>query len=91
MACDPLNYSGVDSSKWDCAKEVVQSEYGMAIGSDQGEMTERGFTLKWSYDPSAQTLQIQCTKKPFVVPCGMVNSRIEDAAAKCGITATAES
>jgi hypothetical protein len=54
-------------------------------------MTERGFTLKWSYDPSAQTLQIQCTKKPFLVPCGTVNGRIEDAAAKCGITATAVS
>jgi hypothetical protein len=85
VACDPLNYAGVDSSKWECAKEVVKSEYSIAIESDQGEMTERGFRLKWSYDPSVQTLQIECTKKPFVVPCGMVNGRIEDAAAKCGI------
>jgi hypothetical protein len=82
-----LYYSGVDSSKWECAKDVVQREYGIRIESDQGEASERGFTLKWSYDASAEELHIQCTKKPFVVPCGMVNGRIEDAAGKCGITA----
>jgi hypothetical protein len=88
MACDPLSYSGVDSSKWECAKEVVRSEYGITIESDHGEATERSFTLEWSYDANAEQLQIQCTKKPFVVPCGMVNGRIEDAAGKCGITAS---
>jgi hypothetical protein len=87
VACDPLNFSGVDSSMWECAKEVVRGDYGISIDSDQAEASERGFTLKWSYDSSVQTLQIQCTKKPFVVPCGMVNGRIKDAAAKCGITA----
>jgi hypothetical protein len=87
VACDPLYYSGVDSSKWECAKEVVRSEYGITIEADHGEATERGFTLQWSYDASAEELQIQCTKKPFVVPCGMVNGRIEDAAGQCGITA----
>ena len=87
MACDPLNYSGVDSSKWECAKDVVRGEYGISIDADQGEASERGFTLKWSYDTNAHTLQIQCTKKPFLVPCGMVSSRINDAAAKCGIVA----
>jgi hypothetical protein len=85
MACDPLNYNGVDASKWKCAKDVVSREYGIAIDADRGEASERGFTLRWSYDASAQTLQVQCTKKPFVVPCGMVNSRINAAAAQCGI------
>jgi hypothetical protein len=87
VACDPLSFSGVAPSKWECAQDVVSREYGITIDSDQGEASERGFTLKWSYDSSVQTLQIQCTKKPFVVPCGMVNGRIKDAAAKCGIAA----
>jgi hypothetical protein len=82
-----LNYPGVDSSKWECAKDLVRSEYGISIESDHGEATERGFTLNWSYDANAEQLQIQCTRKPFVVPCGMVNGRIEDAARKCRITA----
>jgi hypothetical protein len=87
VACDPLNYSGVDSSKWECAKEVVRREYGIDIDSDHGEASERGFTLAWSYDASAEELHIKCTKKPFVVPCGMVKGRINDAAGQCGITA----
>jgi hypothetical protein len=87
MACDPVSYAGVDSLKWECAKEVVKREYGIGIDSDQGEASERGFTLRWSYDASAQELEIQCMKKPFVVPCGMVNGRINDTAAKCGIGA----
>ena len=87
MACDPLNYSDVDSSKWECAKDVVRREYGIQIESDSGEATERGFTLKWSYDSTAQALQIHCTKRPFFVSCGMVNGRIEEAADKCGIGA----
>jgi hypothetical protein len=87
VACDPLNYSGVDSTKWECAKDVVRSEYGISIDSDHGEATERGFTLEWSYDASAEELHIQCTEKPFFVPCGVVNGRINDTAGKCGITA----
>jgi hypothetical protein len=87
VACDPLNFSGVDSSKWECAKDVVSGEYGISIDSDQGEASERGFTLKWRYDAIAQELEIQCTKKPFLVPCGMVSGRINDTAAKCGIAA----
>ena len=85
MGCDPLNYSRVDPAKWECAKDVVKREYGIDIASDSGEASERGFTLKWTYDASTQELEVHCTGKPFFVPCGTVNGRINDAAAKCGI------
>jgi hypothetical protein len=85
MACDPLTYSGVDASKWACAKDVVSREYGIRIESDRGEASRRGFTLKWAYDGGDQTLLIQCSEKPFLVPCGAVDNRINDAAEKCGI------
>jgi hypothetical protein len=82
-----LTYSGVDASKWACAKDVVSREYGISIASDRGEASERGFTLKWTYDAAEQTLQIQCSKKPFLVPCGIVNNRVRAAADKCGLSA----
>jgi hypothetical protein len=87
MACDPLTFSGVDAPKWACAKDTVSREYGIRIESDRGEASKRGFTLRWTYEAGQQTLQIQCSKKPFLVPCGVVNNRINDAAAKCGIAA----
>jgi hypothetical protein len=87
VACDPLTYSGVDASKWACAQDTVSREYGIRIESERGEASKRGFTLQWTYEPAEQTLQIQCSKKPFLVPCGVVNNRINDAADRCGIVA----
>jgi hypothetical protein len=85
MACDQLTYSGVDASKWARAKETIGSEYGMHIESERGEESKSGFTLSWTYDPSAQTLEIQCREKPFLIPCGVVNNRINALAEQVGI------
>jgi len=87
LACDELTYVGVDGSSWARVKALVGGEYGIAIEADSGEASKRGVTLKWSYDLSEQTLAIQCLQKPFLIPCGTVNKRIDDAAARCGIAA----
>jgi hypothetical protein len=63
----------------------VGDDYGITIESDSGEASSRGFTLRWFYDASERTLEVQCLAKPFFVPCGTVNKRIEDTAAKCKI------
>jgi hypothetical protein len=85
VACDALKYSGVDASKWARAKDTAKSQYGVSIDSDSGEMSQKGFTLQWTYDPGAETLSIRCTGKPFFIPCGTVNGRIEDVAKRCNI------
>jgi hypothetical protein len=82
VACDLLRYAGVDASKWAQAKDLVDGEYGIRIESDSGEASKKGFTLKWTYNPSEQTLQIQCSKKQFMVPCRVVNNRIKGMAEK---------
>jgi hypothetical protein len=82
VACDPLRYAGVDASKWAQTKDLVDREYGIRIESDSGEAGKKGFTLKWTYNPGEQTLQIQCSDKPFLVPCGVVNDRIKGMAEK---------
>jgi hypothetical protein len=85
MACDTLHYSGVDNAKWNAAREAVSREYGMDIGSEQGEDSKKGFRLRWSYDAQAQTLEIQCIDKPRLIPCGIVSNRINALADGCGI------
>src|SRR3954466_12986557 len=87
MACEAVTYAGVDSSKWACVKDVVSRSYGLSIDSDVGEASEQGFTLKWRYDPSEQSLVVQCTKKPIFVTCGMVTKRLSDGFQECGIAA----
>ena len=88
-ACDALTFSGVDGSKWTCAKDLVQREYGIRIGSDQGQASAKGFTLNWNYNAGQQTLRIQCTDSPWFAPCGLISGRIRSTASKCGITAAA--
>ena len=87
MPCDTLTYSDVDGTMWACAKEMAGREYGIRIEADQGEASRRGFTLKWTYEASEATLQIQCSRKPFFVSCDKVNNRIKGAAEKCGLSA----
>jgi hypothetical protein len=85
MACERVVYPGVDASKWACVKDAVRRAYGLSIESDLGEASERGFTLKWRYDASDQSLVVQCTKKPIFVSCGMVKNRLNNAFEGCGI------
>jgi hypothetical protein len=82
VACDPLRYAGVDASKWAQAKDLVAREYGIRIESDSGEASKKGFTLKWTYEPSEQTLQLHCSDKPFLILCVAVNDRIKGIAEK---------
>jgi hypothetical protein len=85
MACDPLNYSGVGPDQWNAARERISREYGLNIDTESGEQSKSGFKLRWSYDPGKKTLEIQCLGKPFVVPCGVVNGRINALAKDCGV------
>ena len=85
MACDTLRYSGVDASAWAEARQTIGSEYGISVDSERGEGSKSGFTLSWIYDRSAQTLEIQCLEKPFIVPCGVISKRIGALAEKCGM------
>ena len=85
MACDPLSFSGVDESKWATIRDAIERDYGLAIDSERGEATKRGFTLTWAYDPREGTLEIRCLEKPLLVPCSVINSYINSAAEKSGV------
>jgi hypothetical protein len=87
VACQPVTYPGVDASKWACVKDAVSRAYGLSIDSDRGEASARGFTLNWRYNAAEQSLFVQCSKKPFVVTCGMVTNRLNTEFEQCGILA----
>ena len=84
-SCDPQNFSGVDADKWTCIKSKIQDRYGVIINKDKGTASKSGFTFVWDHNPGAQTLVVQCTEKPFFVPCSTVNSRIQDIGRECGV------
>jgi hypothetical protein len=85
LACKPLTYPGVDKATWARVRDQISDDYGISIESDRGEASSRGFTIAWAYDEGEETLTVRCVKKPFLVPCGTVNKRIESTAARCGV------
>ena len=85
MACDPRTFSGVDATTFAAVQDSLRNEYGLEVDANEGEQSHRGFTFTWSYDAAEETLRIQCTGKPFLVPCGVINSRIDQLAAKSGV------
>ena len=86
--CDPLVFSGVDEEKLARIKESLGEQYGVRVDSDKGEQTVRGFTFEWSYAAEQQLLRIQCTGKPMLIPCSVINGRIDDLAKKSGVSRT---
>lgn len=51
---------------------------GLAGKGTSGEASHMGVTIKWSYDENAHTLMVQCTESPFLLPCSVINSKIND-------------
>jgi hypothetical protein len=62
---------------------MAAEHFGICTSSNCGEESQKGFTVKWGYDPASQVLEIQCVDKPFVVPCKLINLRIEKLVNDC--------
>jgi hypothetical protein len=86
MACDPTLFSGVDAATLTSIKDALKREYGLTVDADRGRQTHRGFTFEWAYEPDERSLRIQCVGKPLLVPCSVINNRINALAAKSGVS-----
>ncbi|HEX8168983.1 MAG TPA: hypothetical protein VF824_00410 [Thermoanaerobaculia bacterium] len=84
-ACPMQNFNGVTSEVWSCL--VAQAaQYGVVINTPQGTASKSGFTFTWNYNASSQTVAIQCTDSPTLVPCAVIDSKIQSIATGCGAT-----
>ena len=81
-ACAMLSYNNVTSAAWQCGVAKA-AQYGVQITGNSGSATASGFTIAWNYNPSAQTLTLQCTDSPWWAPCSTINSHINDAVEAC--------
>lgn len=46
-----------------------------------GEASHSGVTIRWNFNPEANTLAVHCTKSPMLLPCSLINGKIKDAVA----------
>ena len=48
---------------------------------NSGEASHSGVTIRWNFNPEANTLAVQCTRSPMLLPCSLINGKIKDAVA----------
>lgn len=56
--------------------EAKGAAAGLPISGDAGSATTMGVTIRWAYDPTAETLTVTCTDLPFFVPCRTVHGKV---------------
>ena len=61
------------------------SEAGIPVIGDAGEVTQRGFTVAYSYNEPAAELTLILKRKPILIPASMIKDKVREALEKEGI------
>jgi hypothetical protein len=73
--CPEIVLDAIDPEKYQ-ALIVKACAQGLNLSGECGSTTFQDMNFTWAYDSAAQTLTIQCTERPFFIPCSMLESRI---------------
>jgi hypothetical protein len=73
--CAAQTFTSITSDQFNCLVLKAQAN-GINISGNSGTASKDGITITWNFDPTAETLTLQCTGKPFFVSCGTINSEI---------------
>lgn len=81
-SCATQSFSNITLDRFNCLVTKAKAA-GINISGYSGSVSQDGITIAWTFEPTANTLSIQCTSAPFFVPCGTVNSKIHDLVDSC--------
>lgn len=80
--CATQIFTNVTQQRFNCLVAKAAAA-GITINGNSGQATQSGVTIRWAFDPVAQTLEFQCMSAPFLVPCGIINSKVHDLVDSC--------
>lgn len=79
--CEAQIFSGVTGEHF--AQFLARGEQlglpSLAGNGHTGEASHMGVTIRWAFDEPAQTLTVECTKSPMLLPCTLINGKIREA------------
>jgi hypothetical protein len=76
MALPSQTFTNIIPERFEALAAKVQRAIGVTVSGNIGTATQKGYTLTWTYDQVAETLTIQCLKKPLIVPAEAVQGKI---------------
>ena len=85
---DAKTYIGITPERFGQICLTAKAETGIDIQAvPQGQASGNGVTISWDYDRDANTLVIQCLKKPWYYPESAIIQRLNDLVAGAQIGA----
>jgi hypothetical protein len=80
--CATQTFTGITQSRFDCLVQKATAS-GISLAGNAGEASKDGVTIRWLFDPVAQTLELQCVSAPFFLSCETINGKIHDLVDSC--------
>ena len=80
--CATQIFEDFTQARFDCLVQKAMAA-GIAIAGNDGTASKDSITIRWHFDPAAQTLELQCMAHPFLLSCGDVNGKIHDIVDEC--------
>jgi len=81
--CEAQTFNSVTTQQFAYLAQKAQEETGLVLAGNSGEASAQGITIKWNFDPASQVLTIECIDKPFLMPCGIISSTIQNLVESC--------
>jgi hypothetical protein len=81
-ACATQTFQNLTQARFNCLVQKAASS-GIVISGNEGQASKEGITLRWKFDPTNQTLELQCMNEPFFFSCGDINGKIHDLVDSC--------
>ena len=72
--CATQTFQAITQGRFDCLVQKAGG-WGVTISGIEGQTSKDGITVRWKFDPSNQTLELQCLDSPFSSRVGLLTTR----------------
>jgi hypothetical protein len=71
-----LTYQLMKRTQWQQLTCLLEDKFSLSIKTDAGHRCHRGVCFQWFYDPRAQSLRLQCIKKPAWIADNLIETKV---------------
>ena len=81
--CEAQIFDSFTPQHFACIAQKAQEESGLALSGNSGTVSAQGSSISWNYDPCFTIADSSMREKPFLLPCAMIHSTIQNLVDGC--------
>ena len=70
--------TNISEQKFNKIAAELKQRAGIALVGNSGNVESKGFEVRFCYDDTAKTLELELLKKPWFVPQSLIDSKIAE-------------